>query len=86
MEAEIQEQLAKAIGVTAASLTLVNKEALEWRDGSLGCPQPGMMYTQALVPGYRLVFDDGTRTYEIHTGRSGTPAIWCDHGRPKRLG
>ena len=33
----------------------VSAEALTWPDGSLGCPQPGRAYTQALVAGWRLV-------------------------------
>ncbi len=86
MEEQIRQQLAAAISQPAETLSLVTKERVEWSDGALGCRQPGMMYTQAIVPGYKLTFSDGTRTYEIHTGRRGTPAIWCDHGRPRRLG
>ncbi len=86
MEEQIRRQLAAKLGQETRSLTLTSQEAVEWRDGSLGCPAPGMMYTQALVPGYRLIFTDGTRTYEVHTGRHGSPAIWCEHGRPLRLG
>lgn len=33
----------------------VQAEAVTWADSSLGCPQPGLAYTQALVPGWRLV-------------------------------
>ena len=33
----------------------VKVEEMSWADGSLGCPRPGMAYTQALVPGWRLV-------------------------------
>ena len=86
MDEQIKQQLAVAIGQPVDTLTLVSKEYVEWSDGALGCPQPGMMYTQALVPGYRLTFSDGARTYHVHTSRQGTPAIWCDHGRSKRLG
>jgi hypothetical protein len=85
MEEQIKQQLAAALGQSADTLALVNKEHVEWNDGSLGCPQPGMMYTQAIVPGYRLTFGDGTRTYNVHTSERGTPAIWCDQGRAKRL-
>ena len=44
-----------------------------WSDGSLGCPQPGMMYTQALVPGYRIVLKAGEQVLNYHAGRSGAP-------------
>lgn len=86
MDEQIKQQLAVTLGQPADTLTLVRKEHIEWSDSALGCPQPGMMYMQVLTPGYKLTFSDGTRTYDIHTGRQGTPAIWCDHGQSKRLG
>jgi hypothetical protein len=36
-------------------VVLVRAEQVTWSDGSLGCPQPGTMYTQALVPGFRVI-------------------------------
>jgi len=37
----------------------------------MGCPQPDLMYTQALVPGRRLVLTvDGT-DYAYHGGQTG---------------
>jgi hypothetical protein len=86
MVEQIKQQLAAAIDQPASALTLESREPVEWSDGSLGCPKPGMMYTQAIVPGYKLTFSDGSRTYEIHVGRGGIPAIWCDRGQPKPLG
>ncbi len=86
MEEQIKQQLAVVLGQSADTLTLISKEHAEWRDSALGCPEPGMMYMQVIVPGYKLIFSDGTRAYEVHTGGQGTPAIWCDQGRPRRLG
>jgi hypothetical protein len=86
MEEQIKQQLAVTLGQSAETLTLVSKERVEWSDSALGCPQRGMMYMQVITPGYKLTFSDGERTYHIHTGNHGTPAIWCDHGRSKRLG
>lgn len=86
MEEQIRQQLAGVIGQPAENLTLISKERVEWNDSALGCPQPGMMYLQVITPGYKLIFSDGTRTYDIHTGREGRPAVWCDHGRSRRLG
>jgi hypothetical protein len=52
-------------GIRQEELTVVRSEAVVWSDGSLGCPQPGVMYTQALVPGYWVVleYDDQTLDY-----------------------
>ena len=45
-------------------LTVESQEEVTWNDGSLGCPEPGMMYTQALVDGYRVVIAFGDKTYD----------------------
>ena len=39
-----------------ATIDVVLYEDVVWRDGSLGCPQPGMAYTQALEDGYPGTF------------------------------
>jgi hypothetical protein len=36
-------------GVGADRIRVVHSEAVTWRDGSLGCPEPGRLYTQALI-------------------------------------
>ncbi|MBT8163979.1 MAG: hypothetical protein KJP22_06265 [Acidimicrobiia bacterium] len=48
-------------GVATGNITVVRSEAVVWNDGSLGCPEPGLAYTQALVEGYWIVVEaDGT--------------------------
>lgn len=44
-------------GVGGDEITVTRAEAVTWNDGSLGCPEPGMSYTQALVDGYHVVLD-----------------------------
>ena len=61
--------------VDPSALTVVSAEALTWSDGSLGCPRPGMMYTQALVPGYLIRVEAGGRTLEYHQGGDGVPFL-----------
>lgn len=65
----------------------VSSQAVTWADGSLGCPQPGLMYTQALVPGWRLVVREGGRELIYHAGRHGQ-WLGCPVGqaRPPRPG
>jgi hypothetical protein len=67
----MREDLARQIGDRARDATLVEAIAVEWPDGSLGCPEPGQMYTQALVPGYRVIFEAGGTTYAYHADRRG---------------
>lgn len=52
--------------------TVVTAEAVTWRDGSLGCPEPGMAYTQALVDGYQVVVDVGGQRYDYRVGAGST--------------
>jgi hypothetical protein len=68
------DDAARRVGVARASIEVLSAESVTWSDGSLGCPEPGMLYTQALVPGYRVVLRAGTTQLHYHSGRSGTPA------------
>ncbi len=65
-------QAAEEAGAVAAQLTVVAAQAVTWPDGSLGCPQPGVMYTQALVPGYRVVLALGQRQWVFHANARGS--------------
>lgn len=66
--------------VAKAEITVLSAEAVTWSDGSLGCPQPGMMYTQALVSGYRIVLQAGGQTLNYHAMSRGKP-VFCPAGR-----
>jgi hypothetical protein len=46
-------------------------ESAVWPDGSLGCPKPDEMYTQAQVPGYWIVLRVGERQYDYRASASG---------------
>jgi len=45
---------ARRFQVAEDAVVLASAEQVTWSDGSLGCPQPGRMYTQMLVEGYRV--------------------------------
>ncbi len=62
-----------------AEPVLVSAEAVTWRDGSWGCPQPGSFYTQALVPGARVVVEAGGVRYDYRFGRGDVPRL-CERG------
>lgn len=55
--------------------TLVTAERVEFANGSLGCPQPGMSYTQALVDGYRVIVRADDRTFDYRFGRGDDPLL-----------
>lgn len=58
-------------GVDRSEIEVVLAEAVTWSDGSIGCPEEGMMYTQALVPGYRVVLDVAGEELAFHAPESG---------------
>ena len=61
----------------------VDAEPVTWPDGAMGCPTPGVMYTQALVPGWRLVVSDGRREMIYHASQRGA-WVQCPAGRATR--
>jgi hypothetical protein len=67
---------AKRFGVPESSVVLTGAEQVTWSDGSLGCPEPGRLYTQMLVPGFRMQAktQEGQLTY--HTDSHGY-ALTC---------
>ncbi|GAA4688047.1 hypothetical protein [Nocardioides nanhaiensis] len=67
--------LAQRLGVAPEEVTVTSSEAVTWRDGSLGCSEPGMMYTQALVEGTRIVLESGGTSYEYHAGGNRAPFL-----------
>jgi hypothetical protein len=74
------EDAAYRSGLPRESIKVISSARVTWRDGSLGCPEPGMMYTQALVPGYRILVQAGAQKYDYHAGLSGPPKF-CPEGQ-----
>jgi hypothetical protein len=74
---------ARYLNVAESSVVLTRAEQVTWSDGALGCPQPGMAYTQALVPGFRVVARSVERQLTYHTD-AGARAIRCDEPLPAR--
>ena len=73
--------LSRQTGVDFDEIQVVVNEPVTWRDGSLGCPEPGKMYTQALVDGYRIVLRAAGEEVAYH-GSTGRPPFRCDHPDP----
>lgn len=62
-----RRDLAGRLGVTEREILFLSGEGKTWPDASLGCPEPGVMYTQAQVRGWVLTFGHRQRTYTYHT-------------------
>lgn len=81
LTAEVEAALANASarsGVPAEAIAVASALWVTWSDGSLGCPQPDMAYTMALVPGYLLELEvDGERVaYHGAAGEDPFPCGW----------
>ena len=63
-----------ARGVEGAPV-LVSAESITWPNGALGCPKPGMSYTQATVDGMRVVVTADGATYDYRFGRGDVPVL-----------
>jgi len=69
--APAKADLAARLGVAPDELEIISAEEVTWPDGSLGCPEPGMSYTQALVDGSKVVLGHDDRVYVYHAGADG---------------
>lgn len=74
-----RDLVAEVEGVAVERATVVSVDKVTWRDGALGCPQPGYAYTQALVPGYRVVVEVDGRHVHVHADDRRNGALFiCD--------
>jgi hypothetical protein len=78
----ILQDAAGRAGVDSSAFSVSAASAVTWSDGSLGCPEPGMFYTQALVPGYRVVLEAAGNKYDYHADRRGNFSL-CPPDRAK---
>jgi hypothetical protein len=62
---------ARRFSVPESAVVLARAEQVTWPDASLGCPEPGTMYTQALVPGFRVVAKTSGGELLYHTDAHG---------------
>lgn len=67
--------LSQRLGVPAKEIDVRSFARVTWSDGSLGCPKPGQVYTQALVEGSRVVLAHGGDTYDYHAGSDDKPFL-----------
>lgn len=73
--------LAERLGIPIESISVARAEFVTWPDSSLGCPQPGMMYTQVLTDGVLVALLANGASYEYHGGSAGDP-FWCPSPTP----
>ena len=71
--------LSKRLEIGEGEISVINIEEKAWRDSSLGCPQPGMMYMQVIVEGGMLIqLQVNGIVYNYHSGPSRAPFL-CEN-------
>lgn len=68
--------LAARSGIAKDAISVSQARSVNWGSSALGCPQDGMMYTQALVPGVLVILEADEVFYRYH-GRSTSKLIYC---------
>ncbi|OGO26263.1 MAG: hypothetical protein A2136_09380 [Chloroflexi bacterium RBG_16_54_11] len=62
-------------GVPVDLFTIVSTEAVTWPNGCLGVVIPGVLCTDVLVDGYRIILKADGQQFEFHTNQDGTSAV-----------
>jgi hypothetical protein len=74
------DELASRLSVDASAVKVVSASAVMWRDGSLGCPEPGVAYIQVLIEGYQIILEHAGQTYDYRS--DGRYVRLCDPTPP----
>ncbi len=77
---KVMADLEQRIGAERSEFTVKRAEAVQWNDGSLGCPKPGLAYQQLPVSGYWIVIDHQGKAYDYRTSERGY-FVFCSNPR-----
>ena len=66
-----KEDLAGKLDVDAGKIDVKEAIFVVWSDGSLGCPRPDVVYTQAEEPGYRIILEYEGQQYDYRATERG---------------
>jgi hypothetical protein len=61
--------------IPSDQITIVSTEAVTWPDGCLGVVITGMMCTDVVTEGYRIIMEANGQQYEFHTNLDGSSVI-----------
>lgn len=78
--ARAAQEAAAAANVAVEQVTIVRAQAANWPTPALGCPDPDMMYTQVITPGYWLVLRAGDQEFDFRASERGALQL-CPPGQ-----
>ena len=67
----IADDAAVKSGASRDEIAVLRAESVVWNDGSLGCPEPGVTYTDAPVDGYWVELDAAGEKFDYRATASG---------------
>lgn len=74
---KVLADLEQRLGQKPSRVEVLHSEFVTWSDGSLGCPKPGVYYTQATVDGYWVVIKADGKTYDYRVASSQSTPVLC---------
>jgi hypothetical protein len=72
---QAKDDLASRLAIPVAEISMISFDEVTWPDGSLGCPNPDMKYTQVPVDGARIILTVGEHHYKYHSGGNRAPFL-----------
>ncbi len=72
---QAKEDLARRLSIEVEQIELLEASAVVWPDSGMGCPQPGMVYTQVQRDGALIRLRVGKRIYNYHSGGNRLPFL-----------
>jgi hypothetical protein len=70
VEAALRDAAAR-LGVKPDDLKVDRVEPRQFGDSSLGCPKPGLMYSQIVTPGFVILISGAGKQLEYHADTRG---------------
>lgn len=67
-----KKDLANQLNINIEAISLTDSVQITWPNSALGCPRPGEVYAQGLVPGYRIRLKANQIEYIYHTDLNGS--------------
>jgi len=72
VEDAVVTQLSESLDISPGDITVVSTEEVDWPNGCLGIQMEGLMCTQAIVPGFRVILEANGREVEYRTDEDAT--------------
>jgi hypothetical protein len=78
--AQARADLARHLAVAESTVVFVSFSAVTWPNGALGCPRPGMAYTEVPRDGVLIRFEAAGRRFDYHGGAGRNPFLCAAEG------